>query len=98
MAQQQLDFADVIAGFQKVGGKGVAKRVQAGTFVDPGLLPRFVVDLQNGSIAQRLARMGGGKEVALGPRHSVVLPQFFEEFFGKQGIAILTAFAVDDFD
>ena len=42
--------------------------------------------------------MGGGKEVALGSRDSVVLPQFFEEFFGKQGIAILTAFAVDHFE
>ena len=98
MAHQQLDFADVTAGFQKVGGKGVAKRVQAGTFLDRGFFPGLVVDGSHGLIAQRLARMGGGKEVSLGSRDSVVLPKFFEEFFGKQGIAILTAFAVNDFD
>ena len=76
----------------------MAKRVQAGSFLDPGFLSGLVVDGSHGFIAQRFARMGGGKEVALGPRDSVVLPEFFEEFLGKQGIAILTAFAVDHFD
>ena len=56
MAHEHLYLADVIPGFQQVGGKAVTKGVQACPLVNPGFVSGLLVDATDRFIAEGLTK------------------------------------------
>jgi hypothetical protein len=50
VAHEHLYSSDIVAGLQKVGGKGVAQGMDAVTFLDSGLFSSVFVDLADGLV------------------------------------------------
>ena len=68
MAEQLLDRADVVTGFEQVGGETVAEGVAARRLGDPGLADRAADGLLQRRLGQMVPSLDPGARVDRPPR------------------------------
>jgi len=98
MAQQALHGVQVDAGFEQVGGEGVAQGVDAALFLDARPELRHRVDLLGDGVVKRTGAVAIGEEPDAGRRRRPVRAQILEEARGERHVAIFGALAGLDAD
>jgi hypothetical protein len=73
MSEQQLDGAQVRAGFEQVDGKGMAQRVRGDRLGDVCPTPRFLTGGLHGEGRDRLIRDVAGKQEILRANRAEIL-------------------------
>ena len=102
MAHEDLDGAQVDAGFQQMSGEGVPERMDASDFADTRFGFGRVEDLGNRETADRpheaFSREATGKEPVDGVIPPPIIPQVVEHQPRKERIPVLVPFALLDTD
>jgi len=93
MPEQQLDGAQVSAGFEQMDGKGMAQGVRRDRLADPGPVARMSADILHGSRRDRLSRPVAREQPVLGPCFAPVGPEDVQEPGREHDVAVLATFA-----
>ena len=100
MAEHHLDASQVGAGFEKVGGKAVAKRVGRHPFLDAGEDGGIVHGLPDDLFGYRFVRArvihSAGEQVGLGPHPAVVFTKRAEQLLTQGNFPVDAALALHD--
>jgi hypothetical protein len=89
---------EIGAGFEEMGGEGVAERVNAALLVDPGAKLRHHVDLLRHGDVDRSGALAVLEEPHAGRRCLPVRAQVLEQPLGERDVAVLRALALRDPD
>ena len=96
MAEQQLNGADIGAGFQQVDGEGVPQRMRAYRLADAGDAAGFLAGEFDGASGDGLAGYVTRKEPPLRPHGPPIGAQDFQQFRRQHHVAIFLALALID--
>lgn len=101
VAQEDLDSAQIVTGFQKMSGEAVSQGVDAYPFLNAGFFPGVFVNVSYGGVREGLVFTvleRGGEEVGSGLAGFVVLAQFLQKLGGENGIALFASFSIFHLD
>ncbi len=101
VAQENLDSAQIITGFQKMSGEAVSQGVDAYPFLNAGFFPSVFVNVSYGGVREGLGFAvleRGGEEVGSGLAGFVVLAKFLQKLGGENAIALFAPFSIFHLD
>jgi hypothetical protein len=101
MAHQHLDSTQIVPGFQKVGGKAVTKRMDAGALLNFSLFSSFFVDLVYRCVSEWVVLFflkGRREQVRLWLTGFVITAQLFKQLYRKDRLALFSTFSIFNFD
>src|SRR5580700_6319409 len=98
MAEQQLDGAQIGAGFQQMHREGVAQRMRGNRLADAAQQPHCPAGVFDGGWIDRLAGSSAGKQPLSWTGAVPIVPQYIEELGRQHDVAVLAAFALFDPD
>ena len=98
MAEQQLDGAQIGAGFEQVNGKGMAEQVRRDRLVDVGLPSRLSAGGVDRQRRNRLSGQVAGEQPLFGAGGAPVAAQQVEQHGREHDVAVLAPFALFDAD
>lgn len=101
VAQENLDSAQIVTGFQKMSGEAVSQGVDAYPFLNAGFFPSVFVNVSYGGVREGLVFAvleRGGEEVGSGLAGFVVLAKFLQKLGGENAIALFASFSIFHLD
>src|SRR5215831_3803047 len=93
MTEQNLNVAEIHAGFEQVSGKGVPEQMRMNRLGDAGEFGGVLASQNNGIAGEGSARFLTGEQPVLWPLPAKVATEQFQQFRRQKGLPVLAPFA-----